>query len=520
MKHKSKALGIFALVCFLTYLYGCQKEEFEIDIKQVNKKHIKIPYFQAEPVDGEAKDKVTAKLFGVLGIQMRNTIEQNQQYSTEYGTIKTDEVLRVYDSLGYSNYTFKLEHSETTNLIFFNIVMHERELGTVVKLVKYEMTQQFETQYRSGLKQLGEFEGTTTTYTLSNPCMCEFPNETIPVNTYPVDFVPSPDGGGEATGTSGGPAGSPSGGSSTGGDQSGPTCEVLILNFYDYVYIDGTEHLKNIVLRINTCTGEFSYSYPNYNRLRKNTLNQTETYNENDCCNEGVVGILDASSVSKKNCTELKSNLENTDFLTTLNDLKIAANGTVEKGGLIWGNTSNSNITIGEIYEADETNPHQINFGSLSSNNPCAGLIHCHLNSIGDENLAIFSPDDMIGFKNIIVTSTLQPHKFVMYVTSNRGTFAIKISDKQKFINKMNSLELALSLGVDDNYNEKIKHSDPVHVQIKNFLQYYGNENNSGFELYKLNETPQSTDFNKWQKAILVGNNITNQQVDLSNTCK
>jgi hypothetical protein len=284
-------------------------------------------------------------------------------------------------------------------------------------------------------------------------------------------------------------------------------------------YTNGNSHTKTKRYTLDTCTGIITVNNKG-TKTSKDGNNQTETYNENDCCSFGAIGIMDDSSVSKKNCTELKSNLENMEFLTTLNDLKIAANGTVEKGGLIFGNTSNSNITIGEIYEADETNPHQINFGSLSLNNPCAGLIHCHLNSIGDENLAIFSPDDMIGFKNIIVTSTLQPHKFVMYVTSNRGTFAIKISDKQKFINKMNSLELALSLGVDDNYNEKIKHSDPVHVQIKNFLQYYGNENNSGFELYKLNETPQSTDFNKWQKAILVGNNLTNQQVDLSNTCK
>ena len=166
------------------------------------------------------------------------------------------------------------------------------------------MAPEFAALYRSGQKQLDSFHGTTTSYVLSNPCLCEFPNDGVELDVIPGDYTPT-SGGGIVSGTTGNPGpGGNTGGSPGGGLEDGPPCEIMIFVIPGDV---GGGHIKNIVYRLNTCTGEFEWSYNRFANTKKYN-NQTETYNENGCCSFGAIGIMDDNNTNhEENCKKLNN---------------------------------------------------------------------------------------------------------------------------------------------------------------------------------------------------------------------
>ncbi|MDY0091019.1 MAG: hypothetical protein RBR78_11720 [Flavobacteriaceae bacterium] len=67
------------------------------------------------------------------------------------------------------------------------------------------------------------------------------------------------------------------------------------------------------------------------------------------------------------------------------------------------------------------------------------GLIHCHLDASSKRNFAVFSLSDLIGFSQLIETSTA--NNCTLMVTSAKGTFALVVTNKTAFKNMVNEIK-------------------------------------------------------------------------------
>jgi hypothetical protein len=310
------------LLCFIsTTFWQCQKEELEIEQPIPTKGipfEVEVPQVESYFVAESSKGKVIDKLFKALGYTTRTGGNVTESYETGIGTILTDEILAVQDVFG-TKYTFKLDHPEKDFYTFFNLLMVEKEEKTIVHLLKYKMTPEFAELYRSGQKQLDSFEGTTTSFVLANPCLCEFPTDGMELDVIPGDYTQTP-GGGTVSGT--GPGSSTGGVLGGGALENGSPCGVVVFSVPGYVTTSTGTHLKNFVFRLNTCTGEFEWSNDSNRKTRKDA-NQTETLNENGCCSFGVIGILDPSSKEEDMIEERINDLDlDPCSKTILNQLK------------------------------------------------------------------------------------------------------------------------------------------------------------------------------------------------------
>lgn len=115
---------------------------------------------------------------------------------SSYGTIDFSEIRNVLDITGKDNYTFRvINHPESSETVFFNLVMIQRDTYTTVMLVKYEMDPAFAEAYYSRSKDFTQFSGTVS-YSLvssNDPCPPVPPKPTTttgggsdgPPNPYP-----------------------------------------------------------------------------------------------------------------------------------------------------------------------------------------------------------------------------------------------------------------------------------------------------------------------------------------------
>lgn len=130
--------------------------------------------------------------------------------------------------------------------------------------------------------------------------------------------------------------------------------------------------------------------------------------------------------------------------------------------------------------------------------------MHCHLNNASVKNLAVFSLEDLITFGTMIENSTAPVTKFTIYITSAKGTFALKISNKQDFINSKNKIVLANN-AFEDAYRKKINGNKNGTIQSNAFLNFLKEKNILGVELYKSN-----SNFENWTKLTLNEDGTTN----------
>lgn len=480
MKHKLKTGGIFALALFLVYLYGCQNEELEIE-QPISTKGIpfkvEVPQVESYFVAESSKGKVIDKLFKALGYTTRTGGNVTESYATEIGTILTDEILAVQDVFG-TKYTFKLDHPEKDFYTFFNLVMVDKVDKTIVQLIKYKMAPEFAALYRSGQKQLDSFHGTTTSYVLSNPCLCEFPTDGVELDVIPGDYTETP-GGGTVSNDSG--FGSNPGGSSGGGSghilEDGEHCGVVVFSVPGYMTTETGTHLKNFVFTLNTCTGEFDWSTASNRKINKD-LNQTETYNENGCCSFGAIGIMDDTDGKKY----LKKLLTTTGFLNKIASLQGYASNTQnnsEHGFSIA--YSQPNLLTGTVFSGG------FDYIRVLKGLNIVGFAHCHtLNGY-----PMFTVSDLINLNVIKNASTLNqsPELFTFILVTEDNVFAYQI----KNVDQYNAFCDLMNSDLINKHNELVNlytnsaNTDVSSTRYINNLNSFLTKYNSGISFFKLN---------------------------------
>jgi len=293
MKHKCKALGIFALVCFLTYLYGCQKEDDFL----TNAVHFgpKFNHSKARLIKGNEAIELKTMLYIELSknvIRGKNSILLREDNSS----IDFSEIIEVIDTLGVVNYTFRvIDHPDKTDSNFFNLVYNVNTDGNEIKLLRYEMDQDFRDDYLNNIKEITDFKGIVYYTTLSSTRPCpQLVDEPFPVgDDLPNDGNTS--GGTGEIGTS--PIGTDPGSSGGFGFDFGTSISI----FYQCTNCNRTySTLAEMQSKNSVCEG--------YDYIVVITYNFSDT--SEPCVRGGEIGIIGLTDKRKEECKKLKDYID------------------------------------------------------------------------------------------------------------------------------------------------------------------------------------------------------------------
>lgn len=250
----------------------------------------------------------TRQIFGDEALQLFNAIspklaalqkvkflsKSGTSASYNIGTVDYSKAVEVIDSLGITNYTFRVNHTDDSETVFHNLVANK--VGTEYKftLLKYDIDQP------SGVaKELqGGFSGEVTSFYLDDASECP------PVT---VDISEGTPGGGSEPGSPVDPPGSS--GSGTGGSCIELTYAIECLNchrqFNSWNSFQSAE------------CGSGAYPYQIVIRSNVKSLCKTSI---TGCLPEGGVGVIEPDE--RTPCEVLKENSENPIFQAKLDSLK------------------------------------------------------------------------------------------------------------------------------------------------------------------------------------------------------
>ena len=207
----------------------------------------------------------------------------------------------------------------------------------------------------------------------------------------------------------------------------------------------------------------------------------------------------------KNNMAELNSNVEN---------------GTVEKGFILHNDATTPASYI--ISGSSNNDSNSIDFSAYYSNLSDAqaysmyGNAHNHLKN-DPNHIGVFTPDDLpyLATYGIIETDpqnpvkSLLPIKSIIFVTTDKGFFALKIKDLdglKAFVNKYGNWTkderddfINKAFHGKDKYN--IRHESTYEEQVSGFLRFIQDES-IGIELYEGNKTTMGD----WKKLELLNN--------------
>lgn len=171
-------------LCFgavaLAAMVSCERDLYE---DQLYQQHLKPG---TTLLKGKEASEAILRLNNLLS--QRHFLDNGAQgrLSEDLGTIKYDEILRVIDSLGNVNFTFRVDHPESSDLKFFNLVMKEKSGGSIVKLMEYTMTEDFAQLYAQTFR-LENFRGQIRSEVIINTTDCPDPIYDISIGAVGSD---------------------------------------------------------------------------------------------------------------------------------------------------------------------------------------------------------------------------------------------------------------------------------------------------------------------------------------------
>jgi hypothetical protein len=206
-----------------------------------------------------------------------------------------------------------------------------------------------------------------------------------------------------------------------------------------------------------------------------------------------------------KPCEDLKEKSEDTEFVNKMKEMRLDAFNTVESGYIMYDNDPPysekqfGGLDAGGSYIDLAFDPARAAV--------ITGFMHCHLNNAEIKNFAVFSLDDLIAFGTLVENSTVPLEKLTMYVTSNKGTFALKIKNKASFIAAIDKIYDSKKI-YDNIFRNRVNEDLTPSDQVKGFLSFFKASGLSTSEVYELYQCDYN--FSNWKKVgIDQNNNLT-----------
>lgn len=427
------------------------------------------------------------------------------------------EVYEIKQKNGTINYTYRIKHPDATKLIFFNVLVKFTQYGKKTELVKYEMTQQFATDFYAGSQSFERFSGTVTMETIMADA--GYPCDDTP--TVPIPVSGGVGGGGNGAGSPGAPPGTgtttPPWGTGNGSNPgSGGTSAYHAFVNAQYQGMQMYGGTRN-----NTGDGDDEGSGDDEGTGETGTPPGQDHYhhyylrtaapsidNPADPCDDGHdVGILEPPTVTDEdNCSDLTTKSYNPDFDTKLNDLiDKAATQNFESAYTMYQNAGLGLLFSNEAVGTSAAPEVSLNLAQSQTQATvnAVGFMHCHLDN--GSTFKIFSFSDLIAMAQLASVSTRPTSELVMYVVTTSGTFALKVSDKIALKNNLQRMQLGAN-SYELDFESYVSKDQTVEQQIIGFLKFIKAEFSDtglGVDLYQLKND------GNWEKIKLNANNRT-----------
>lgn len=165
MKNLFKKALKLTIICSLLILLSCEKDLYQENIKSLNNG-------RAEILSKKEAEKVALRLKGILGSQSSLNINSfGKTITLDFGTINYDQIIKIIDTYGKQNYSFQINYPEKSDTKFANLVLQEKDNYTTIKVVEYNMTDQFAQQYKLDA-DMTQFKGSIKFLPIfsDNPC--------------------------------------------------------------------------------------------------------------------------------------------------------------------------------------------------------------------------------------------------------------------------------------------------------------------------------------------------------------
>lgn len=178
MKDQLKNYLKFSLVFLFFAFSSCEKDLYQENIKQKHNSRTEI-------LTGKEAEKVASRLNSFLSSRIStNNDAFSKTITLDIGNISYDEILKIIDSYGKENYTFEIIYPEKSYKKFANLILQEKENHTTVKIIEYEMTEEYALQYKLGA-DLSQFKGIIKVLPIDSDAPCPEPQLIIQIGTIP-----------------------------------------------------------------------------------------------------------------------------------------------------------------------------------------------------------------------------------------------------------------------------------------------------------------------------------------------
>ena len=482
-KNKWLLPKIMICVAFIAINISCDKEPYDEAITISKQAGIREVKFDELLKENKFKNLLTA----LNNNQLQRSASARSAFENQHSFTISNSVVKVIETDSLTSYTMLIERDGNTNQTTFANLVIQEDIYNVQRaaIYKYTPTDITSTEHNSFLfrghiqkKEITNFSGFNRVYeqtTNSDDCygyvsMCNYGGSEHPAGanctrTYVVRVKVI------------------CAGPSTGGG-----------NGNDDDFWDGNSGGNNDGLG-------YPYGYAGGGGGPSDTqLTPLEQlHNIDDVVTSPIKGAF-LNAPAKTPCTDLYLKSTNLDFKQKMQELAIDANGVAEAGNVTYndapkygnkkygGLDSNGNSMV--ALEWDNTRASQT-----------TGFMHCHLNSTNPalKTLTVFSLTDFVAYATLVQNSSVDVTELGIYVTTDRGTFALKLTDKQAIINLSNYIKNDPNGSVFKDFEKKVKFNESKNKQIKGLLNFFNQSGSgTGIELYERDDNNQD-----WKKKSL-----------------
>ena len=140
-------------------LLNCQRDQLGLTEQSLKKKAYKTRSISSAEIPN---------ILALINNKTKSAFTKNKSATTNYGSLDLDAIMEVVDTIGATNYSFRITNIEDDGFSLYNLVVHTDEYGNVKTpyIIKYTMEESFANAYYNGTKLFDEFTGVISRYSI------------------------------------------------------------------------------------------------------------------------------------------------------------------------------------------------------------------------------------------------------------------------------------------------------------------------------------------------------------------